>query len=246
MKIKFLPLLLLFAIAFFSSNAQEYGGYYFGVKGGLLLGTQSWNNFERDPLIKYHGIAFIESLDESGQFSLFAQAGFHRKGSAIRGRNFINLSNGETFRPSAQEFIFNNAVLTLGGKKRNWLTESSKWYYMFGLRGDYTVTTNLDEYKALNEANGGLFFPSDSFVKKINYGVTLGGGLEIDLNEVIGALVEFTVNPDFSLQYRQPSIPNVYNPYTQTNSTIGERTIRNITFEVSVGFRFLRKVEYID
>lgn len=245
MKHQFLLFLFFAMLLGTSTKAQEYGGYYFGVKGGLLLGTQAWNNFDRDPLIKYHGIAFIENYDESGAFSLFAQAGLHRKGSAIRGRNFIAL-NGETFKPPTQEFIFNNIALTLGGKKKNWLTEFSQWYYMFGLRGDYTISTNLGEYKALNEATGTLFFPTDDFVQKINYGVTVGGGLEFELGELVGALLEFTVNPDFSFQYRQPAIPNVYNPYTQTNTTLGERTIRNITFEVTAGFRFLRKVEYID
>ncbi len=238
--------LLLLAIATFLGFSGKAQGFYFGVKGGLLLGVQSWNKFERDPLVKYHGIAFIESYDEGGEFSLFAQGGLHRKGSAIRGRNFINLSNGETFRPSAQEFIFNNIAVTVGGKKKQALSDNTKWHYLFGLRGDYTVSTNLDEYEDLNTANGGLFFPSDDFVRRVNYGVTLGGGLEMNLSEFVGALVEFTVNPDFSFQYKQPQINNVYNPYTMTNNTIGERSIRNITFEVTVGFRFLRKVIYVD
>ena len=247
MKLKCVPLLILFAVLGLSSEAQEYGGYYFGVKGGLLLGTQAWNNFERDPLLKYHGIAFIESLDETGQFSLFAQTGLHQKGSAIRGRNFIGV-NGETFRPPAQEFIFNNIVLTVGGKKKNWLSASSKWHYLFGLRGDYTVDTNLDQYEALNEACNTLFYPDDGFVQNWNYGVTIGGGFEFELSELVGALLEFTVNPDFSLQYRQPSVSNVLNTCSASgvNSSIPERTIRNITFEITAGFRFLRKVEYVD
>ena len=243
MKFKFLPLFLFFVLTCFTAKSQDYGGYYFGVKGGLLLGSQTWNNFDRDPLVKYHAIAFIESVDDA--FSLFAQAGLHRKGSAIRGRNFFNV-NGDIFRPPTQEFLFNNIVLTVGGKKKNWLSASSTWHYMFGLRGDYTVSTNLDEYKAFNEFNNSLFFPDDSFVQKWNFGVTLGGGAEFELSELVGVILEFTVNPDFSLQYRQPSISNVYNPITQTNISIPERTIRNLTFELSAGFRFLRKVEYID
>ena len=243
MKLRFLPLLLLFVITCFTAKAQDYGGYYFGLKGGLLLGTQAWNNFERDPLVKYQGAVFIESVDDA--FSLFAQAGLHRKGSAIRGRNFIGINN-EPFRPPTQEFIFNNVVLTVGGKKKNWLSASSTWHYMFGLRGDYTVSTNLDEYKPINEANNSLFFPDDAFVQKWNFGVTLGGGAEFELSELVGVILELTVNPDFSLQYRQPAIPNVYSPITQTNISIPERTIRNVTFEISAGFRFLRKVEYID
>lgn len=243
MKLKLLPLSLLFLIFCFSSKAQEYGGYYFGVKGGLLLGVQSWNNFERDPLIKYHGIVFIETVGDDN--ALFAQAGFHRKGSAIRGRNFIGL-NGEPFRPPTQEFIFNNASLTLGFKKKNWLSAASTWHYLIGIRGDYTISTNLNEYKTINEATNSLFFPDDSFVRDINYGVTLGGGGEFELSELVGVVLEFTVNPDFSPQYRQPAINNVYSPISQTNISLPERVIRNITFEVSAGFRFLRKVEYID
>ncbi len=243
MKIRILLIIILTAFIKHSSEAQ---GFYFGLKGGLLIGTQSWNNFDRDPLIKFHGIAFIESYDEAGDFSLFAQAGLHQKGSAIRGRNFISLSNGETFRPPSQAFVFNNISLTMGGKKKHVLSGNTKWHYMFGMRGDYNISTNLDEYEDLNEANGGLFFPSDVFVKDITYGVTMGGGLEFSLSEFVGALVEFTVNPDFSFQYKQPEINNVYIPYTGTNGTIRERTIRNITFEITVGFRFLRKVIYVD
>ncbi len=242
MKIK---ILLILAFAVFIGHISEAQGFYFGAKGGMTLGIQTWNNFDRDPLIRFHGIAFIESYDEGGDFSLFAQAGLHQKGSAIRGRNFT-LLNGETFRPPAQAFIFNNASLTVGGKKKFELSESTKWHYLFGMRGDYNISTNLDEYESLNEANGGLFFPSDFFVRRITYGVTMGGGLEFALSEFVGALVEFTVNPDFSFQYKQPEINNVYIPYTGTNGTIRKRTIRNITFEISVGFRFLRKVIYVD
>ncbi|HFA52250.1 MAG TPA: hypothetical protein ENJ95_24795 [Bacteroidetes bacterium] len=241
MKFKIL-LFLLFSIC--ASGAMQGQGYYFGVKGGMTLGVQKWNSFERDPLIKYHGIAFIESLDDTGQFSLFAQAGFHQKGSAIRNRNFFD-RNGNLFRPS-YEFIFNNISLTVGGKKKHWLSDKMRAHYMFGLRGDYTIGTNLDEYEAFNERNGGLFFPVDFFVRKLNFGLMFGGGLEFDLSEFVGAVIDFTVNPDVSYQYKQPEIRNVYNPLTMGNRTIQERTIRNLTFQISVGFRFLRKIEYID
>ena len=59
-------------------------------------------------------------------------------------------------------------------------------------------------------------------------------------------MIEFTVNPDFSLQYEQPAIPNVIDPITGQTRTLQERRIRNLTFEITVGARFLRKVEYID
>ncbi|MBI5914637.1 MAG: hypothetical protein HY842_04615 [Bacteroidetes bacterium] len=242
MRAKYLPLVFLFTLIINGLNAQ---GTAFGIKGGLTLGVQKWNGFDQDPLFKYHGILSAESIDETAQFSVFAQVGYHLKGSALRNRNFFDV-NGNAYRPSAQEFIFKNISLTFGGKRKYDLSDRMKGYYLLGLRGDYTLGTNLDKYKAANEQNGGLFFPDNAFVKDWNYGVTLGGGFEFALGELMGALLEFTVNPDFSYQYRQQAIPNVRDPYTGQNRTLPERTIRNITFEVTAGFRFLRKVEYID
>jgi len=65
----------------------------------------------------------------------------------------------------------------------------------------------------------------------------------------VGMTLEFTVNPDFSNQYNQPQIDNVIDPNPNSirpTFTIPERQIRNLTFEVTAGFRFLRIVEYID
>lgn len=243
MRIKILLPIVFIALSINHLCAQ---GTAFGLKGGLSLGVQKWNGFDQDPLIKYYGIAFVESADETAQFAVFAQAGYHLKGSAIRNRNFFNPINGQFTRPPAQEFIFKNVALTLGGKRKYEFSDLTKAYYLFGLRGDYTLGTNLDEYKEINEFNNSFFFPDDRFVRRWNYGVTLGGGFEFAFSELIGAMIEFTLNPDFSFQYRQPSIPNVTDPFTGQARTIPERTIRNITFEVTAGFRFLRKVEYID
>ena len=121
-------------------------GYAFGVKGGLTLATQNWDNsLQRDVAIKYHGIAFIESISEEDQFALFAQAGYHVKGSAIRNRNFPT-NFGQVVRPPAFEFLFYNISLTLGAKQKFELGSSSKWYWLLGVRGDYTLDTNLDEF----------------------------------------------------------------------------------------------------
>lgn len=239
-KLTWCSALLLFTA---SAGAQSTA---FGIKGGLSMGVQRWNGFEQDPLIKYHGIASVESADETSQFALFAQAGYHLKGSALRNRNFFNPLNGEIYRPPAQEFIFRNISMTLGLKRKYELASLVRGYYLMGLRGDYTVSTNLDSYRSINELNNSLFFPDDFFVQKWNYGMALGGGLELAFSELVGATLEFVINPDFSFQYRQPAIPNVLDPFTGQNRTIPERTIRNLTFEVSAGFRFLRKVVYVD
>lgn len=212
----------------------------------MTLGVQKWNGFQQDPLLKYHGIAFVESADETAQFAIFAQGGYHLKGSAIRGRNFFNPINGQYTRPPALQFIFQNvsATATLGAKRKYDFGVNNKMYYLIGIRGDYTVGTNLEEYEEINQFSG--FFPFEQFVRKWNYGVTLGGGFEVPFTELIGGTLEFTVNPDFSAQYKQPAIPNIIDPFTGNNRTLPERTIRNLTFEVTLGIRFLRIVEYID
>ena len=247
MKKIILPFLILAALAL-QSRAQ--GGFAFGIKGGPTIGLQQGEGFEQDPLFKYHGIAFIESITEENAFGVFAQLGYHQKGSAIRNRLFTNLINGQPFRPPAREFIFNNLSLTGGAKQKFPLgSGNSKAYYALGIRLDYTLSTNLGEYTRFIEANPAYaIYPIDDtqFIREINYGVTLGGGVEVPFSEYVGALIEFTVNPDFSYQYEQPEIPNVLDPYTGNSRTIPERRIRNLTFELTVGFRFLRKIEYID
>ncbi len=231
----------------FGVDGYAQGGFVFGFKGGLTLGLQNWNGLEQDPLFKYHGIAFIESLDEANDaFAIFVQAGYHLKGSAIRNRNFFNPISGNVYRPPAREFLFHNLSLTFGGK-RKYPYGDAKVYYLLGIRGEYTITTNLDAYQAFNEANPAYsIYPWPFFVNRFNYGVTVGGGVELSFGELMGGLLEFSVNPDFSYQYRQPAIPNVQNPYTGQTTTIPERLIRNISFELSLGLRFLRKVIYVD
>ena len=220
-------------------------GTAYTLRVGLTLGVQKWNSFDQDPLFKYHGAISAESLDESAQFSLYAQAGYHLKGSALRNGSFFDQNNNFVRLP-AQEFIFRNISLVLGAKRKYELSDRVMAYYLIGLRGDYTLSTNLKEYKALNEANNTLFYPADEYVRKWNYDVALCVALEFSLGELVGASLEFTVNPDFSQQYRQPQINNVYNPFTRQNGNIPERIVRNVTFEISAGFRFLRIVEYVD
>lgn len=229
--------------------AAQSGGYYFGLKGGATLSDQQWTNFERDPLLSWHAIGFIETIPAEGKFSLMAQLGYHVKGSTLLPRTFFNPNFNTFFRSTTQAFKFYNLSLTLAAKQRFLQKGRLSCYYVLGPRLDYTIDTNLDIYTKFNEANPQYAiypFDDDQFIRNINYGFTAGGGMELPLSEMIGMLLEFTVNPDFSIQYQQPPIPNVLDTYTNQTITIPERKIRNLTFEVTVGFRFLRKIEYID
>lgn len=238
--------LLIFLTPCFISSLSAQGGSVFGIKGGLTGGFQNWDGIERDFLFKYHGMAYVETLGEDEPFSVFAQLGYHTRGSAIRNRNFININTGQIFRPPAREFRFNNIALSLGAKKKYVLNNMNS-YYLLGLRGEYTINTNFDKFDEFNLNNPAFsIYPFSAFVRDWNYGVIVGGGIEFMFSDLVGGILELTINPDFSRQYEQPSIPNVTDPYTGNSVTIPERIIRNITVELTAGFRFLRRIEYID
>ncbi len=246
---------ILFFTLFWCSFAalQAQGGYAFGIKGGLTVGMQRWDeSFQREPLFRYHGIIYTESISENNEFGLFAQLGYHVKGSAIRTYPYTYQLPGGGFDryPGLNiPFEFRNISLSLGGKKKYDFGIDKKAYYLIGIRGDYTVSTKLRPEFVDQNSPYAFIYPIEPYVKKINYGATVGGGIEWMFSEYVGGLLEFTVNPDFSLQYNQPKIENIINPNPNIGSniiTIPERQIRNVTFEVTLGFRFLHKIEYID
>ncbi len=239
-------------LASLNLNAQSYA---FGVKGGFTLGIQRWDNSfsNREPLYRYHGLLFIESAQEEEPWGLFAQGGYNIKGSALRFfRQTFTLPDGSvrTFGGRSIPFEFRNLTLTLGAKQKFDLGLSeTNWYYSFGVRADYTISTKLRPDGVDETDPYGIFYPFDDFVNKFNYGVSVGGGLEFPFSELVGLIVEFTVNPDFSKQYNQPRIDNIINPSpwaVETTTSIPERSISNLTFELTLGFRFLHKIIYVD
>ena len=248
-------ILLIISLLLGAFTLQGQGTFY-GLKGGMTIGTQQWNAFDRDPLIGYHGILSIESFPEEGRFSLFAQAGYHLKGSAIRRSLFGNPFNSSFVSFPSQRFEFHNISLSVGAKQFIADIGSGRLYYLFGIRGDYTLDTNLEEYERFVERNQitvgiyplNVYFNENQLlgVRRLNYGFLAGGGLNFPFSEYVEGIIEFTVNPDFSFQYEQPAIPNVIDPISGQTRTLPERKIRNLTFEITVGARFLRKVEYID
>jgi len=238
---KRLLLLLTFSFSLLALNAQTFA---WGVKGGLLVGLQKWESLQQDPLLKYQGSMFIESVPEDNAFALYGQAGLHLKGSAIRNQRFLN-NNGQIFNQPTTEFIFRNLSVVLGAKQKSDFGATGKKFYSFGVRADYTLSTNLDDLQ--NGPFVSIAYPFDTFVQNFNYGVSVGGGLEFPFTELIGAIVDLTINPDVSFQYRQPALGNVPSPFDPGQTiSIAERRILNVSVELSVGFRFLRKVEYID
>lgn len=245
-KIEMKKIVLLFMAMIFLGGSLMAQSRAYGVKGGLTIGTQKWEGQDQDPLFSYHGAFSIESVSDVNSFGLFAQIGYHLKGSAWRNAQFFTLGSNSP-RTLTRKFEFQNVGLTLGFKNNYKETERFSLYYLFGIRGEYTLGTNLDEYEDQNAQFNSPIYPFDEAVRKINYGATLGGGLQFPFTDYVSGIIEMTISPDFSDQYRQGSFTGtVYQNGTPTLRSFGERKIRNLVFEISLGFRFLHKIEYID
>ena len=228
----------------------DWGGYLFGVKGGLSGGNQDWTGLETELMLGFHGAAFLESIPAQGKFSLWAQLGYHTRGSRISRRRAFTFSGNRVTLPS-DDFRFQNIALGVGGKQVVAYTKLADLYYSLGLRIEYNVSTNLGEYDRLSSTQGigfRLNYPFDSpdFINPVVYGASVGGGAIIPLTDGMSGFIELSAHPDFNYQYNQPPIENVIDPFGGGPRTIGERAIRNFTLELSVGIRFLRSWRYID
>jgi len=234
---------------FFTFLTADAQGSIFHVKGGATLGFQKWNNRTTEALIRYHAIFGIESYSADEPFSLFAQTGYHVRGGAtrIQGGTFTDPNGGFfDFNTTSYPYEFRNISLALGAKQKFPLG-GVKGYYLLGVRGEYTINTNLEMYHPDDDPfpQFSLIHPFDELTRHWQYGVIAGGGIEFMFNELIGGLLEVTINPDLSQQYFQADF--LYrDPFTGNDRTLSAREIRNVTVEVTAGFRFLRIIEYVD
>lgn len=229
---------VVFCLFLSTTSGIKGQGSIFGPKGGLAFGLQTWNGYDREPLLAYHGALYVESNRESGLGALFAEVGYHTRGSSEN--VFFFTGGGSGFR-SKQNFKFNNLSAIFGAKKYFKPGSGSVPYFGFGLRLDYTLSTNLSQY----ETYAG-YFPLEFYVNKFNYGGSASAGYTFPFSELIGAFIEISVHPDFSKQYEQPGGIAIISPLTGQSIRLREQSIRNISFEVSLGFRFVHKVIYLD
>lgn len=232
-----LHIALLFMLSFLIWSDLQAQSYAFGMKLGPTAGYQLWDGRARNNslLFRYHIAAFIETHDDvADAYSLFLQGGYHVKGSAIRFRGGVD-RDGIVIPGRTSAMEFHNLSVIAGAKQKFELDDNKKWYYILGLRGDYTVDYSLDVYSGFE---GGI--------RPFNFGLSVGGGIEWTIQELVGLTAEFTVNPDFSRQIFVPPLPNFPDPFTGTLRTLPEQNIRNATIELSFGIRFLHKIEYID
>jgi hypothetical protein len=212
-------------------NAQSF---YFGPKIGPGLNFQKWSNNNEFPLLSLNGDLFIETAPEDEKNFLYTSLGYRTRGSGWRNRGL-----GSSLNFSSTKFKFNNIVLELGAKRMLTNALDSRPYYFIGIRAEYTVSTNLKQYE------NNLYFPQNGFVKRFVYGASFGGGYEFKFKEMMKFFVELGIHPDFALQYYQPIIFRVPDPFFPGQTlTLPENQIRNLSLELKFGMKFLRKVEY--
>ncbi len=227
----FLYVLLLCMVCAEGLHGQ---GYAFGLKVGPTLGTQRLEGgVGNSALLQYHGAVFIETVSEESTSSLFAEAGYHIKGRSERIRSGINFFTGNPYDSYNLQMKFHNVSLSLGGKQR-FLTGALNAYYSMALRTEYNLKHELDFYQGLSAG-----------VNKFVYGITLGGGFEFPFGEFVSGILDFRVSPDISRQIFVPPFQWI-NPITGSEQIFREQSVRNIALEVSVGFRFLHKIIYVD
>jgi hypothetical protein len=222
-------------------QAQENfpSGTLYGLKGGLTVGTQRWNNFDRQALFSYHGAFSLESAGEwreNKSRTLFGmQLGYHRRGSAVRVQ-YADPSNPQNVIRDVLPYPFHNLSLVVSGKGQHLLSPTMLGQYNLGLRLDYTV------------AYSNPFMDFDRFVNKFNYGLWLGGGLQWALGKApLNLLLEVNISPDISRQiYVPPGIPIQYVDWSGNVQRFPsqEQKVMNMCFEVSVGLIFVKKREY--
>lgn len=225
-----------FIASFFISHSIFAQGTAFTIKSGLSLNTQRWTGLgSRSVMMKPHYLLSIESLDIEDKYSFFFQAGYHQRGTAFRFASGINPGTGISFGSTTRNVEFHNISLSAGVKSKKQLKENLKSNVFFGLRGEYTVKTKFEIYEPLKDGT-----------RKINWGIDAGMGLEWMFAEHMGAIVEFRISPDVSRQIFVPVYHGLTDPFTGNTYSTQEQNIRNVSFELSVGLRFLRKVVYYE
>jgi len=101
-------------LAWLAMPAARAQSYAFGVKGGPSLCFQRWGEGNRDVLWAHHATVFIESAPPISQGVIYAQAGYHVRGSALRFQaiNVNNIFLGHR----TDEFCYNNRSVAVGFK----------------------------------------------------------------------------------------------------------------------------------
>ena len=214
-----------------SEEKEEIGGRKWGIKLGPSVGLQGSSS----PLFRYHGAAFIEGGRENN--ALYAEVGYHARGFS-NNYAIISQTTGKIERYAFIPTIFHNVGLSLGLKKRSSYSEKIKRFYAFAMRGEVNVGSNLPDInnpQQVQQSSNYSYLSNN--IRPFVWGMDISAGVEKTLSERMIGFLEFTISPDLSLQYGQA----IQSP---GGGITGGTTARNLSLELSLGFRFWNKVIY--
>jgi hypothetical protein len=177
----------------------------------------------------------MESSSEISPNAALISLGYSVKGSAVNTSRYYNPNTGGEQAGSSSSMDFHNLSLSLGVKQRQEVG-SNFISYGFGVRLDYTLSAEFDP----------IFAGLQGTENKFMYGLNLTAGFEFPLSELVSTTVEFGFSPDLSAQIFIPRQDTGYQNSNGSPIIIPESFVKNVVFEARVGFRFWRKIEYID
>jgi hypothetical protein len=219
---------LLLGILIFSEAEAQDNAY--GVLGGLTIATQKWNGFERDPLLTWNARFFYESV-LNDRLSVVGEFGLHNRGSGILAQYIVpGTGNLQT---NYSKMVLRNASFMGAAKQIYDIKDGVDAYVKLGLRVEYTVADTFEIFEQYAEA-----------IRPFNYGVTFGGGFHFGPKDgPIQFVLDAQVSPDFSQQLYAPPA-QIYNRFTQQYQTFSEQKVTNLSFEITLGIRFVNKYYY--
>ena len=236
-KDKFLTSIISISFLFLLVQEAQTQSYAFGLKLGPTLGIQQWNGSNsRQPLVRYHATAFIESAPVENNYGLFAQLGYHEVGSSVRTNSFVNPQTGTFFPSRSYPLGFRNIHASVGAKKKQLFRDKGYLYYGFGLRGEFNI----------NMYSTGYLQGYEGFQNRLTYGFLVNTGIEFPFGEFVSGIVELSIGPDFSKQINIGPIDTGYNNSNGNPIIINSTEVTNIFVELSVGMRFLHKITYVE
>jgi hypothetical protein len=225
----FLPLLV-----FAQEESEGYNAY--GIKAGPILGVQTWNGSQTDPLLLGIGsLGIFNEISAGGRNSITIELAAHERGSAILQRPFVYqdpVTNQQISVPATTyERKFTNVGLGASFKALYDINNGWNAYYMAGVRVEYTVrdTIPFSQFQQVNVKTG---------LNPINYGLSFGGGVERRLgSSPLIMQLDFQIQPDISYQIRSPAF-SYTNSYTRNTEIFPEQQVRNVSFELTLGIKW--------
>ena len=210
--------------------AMIFGGHdlnaqysIWSFKAGPTLGFQRWNGLgSTQPLLGMHGAVAVESYEPDKPFAFFAELAYHQRGSSQR-INAGTTSNGINYEGFNIKNKFHNVSFALGGRKS--FGQDLRYFYSLDLRAEYTLKYELSNY----------FEGFGDYVRRFNYGLDVGGGINIPIGFHMG-FIQLQLQPDLSKQIF--SLRFAGQDYQGNDIIYPEQKVVNYSLELSIGIRF--------